>query len=286
MSVELQQPKSRPAVGAQPVVPNNQKGMLDLWAFRHLIAVMVKRDLLGRYRGSMMGFFWTIIKPLGELLLFTFVFSVILKVKFGAIGGTSNFALYLMAGLLPFGAVSESLGRCTSVMAENPNLVKRVVFPLEVLPLSLVASAMISEVIGISLLVGIAAIMGYPPHATIAFVPLVLFSQFLFITGLSWLLSGLGVYLPDLRHIMPLALQAWMYCSPIVYPASSLPQNFKFLLWVNPIGGIVTDFRRILLEGNLPDWQIYGVYTAIGVAAWFFGFFFFSKAKRSFADVM
>jgi lipopolysaccharide transport system permease protein len=287
MSVDLQQrPRTLVAAADKPFVANNQKGMADLWQFRHLIAVMVKRDLLGRYRGSVMGLFWTILNPLGQLLLYTFVFSVILKVRFGVSGGTTNFALYLMAGLLPFTAIAESLMRAVSVIAEHPNLVKRVVFPLEILSFSVVCSALISECVGIAILIVIAACMGYWPHATIVFLPLILASQFLFVAGFSWLLASLGVYLTDLRHIMPLALSMWMYSSPIVYPASALPENFKFLLWINPVAGIVDDTRRVLLEGRMPDWQTFATYTGIGIAFWFFGYFFFNKAKRSFADVM
>jgi len=258
-------------------------GLLDM---NDLIVLMVKRDLLGQYRGSIMGFFWTIINPLGHLLLYTFVFSIILKVRLGTNASVSNFALYLMAGLLPWGAVSETLNRASGLLLEQPNLVKRVVFPLEILPLSVTISAAISQLIGSVILIIIAAIMGYPPKAVIVALPLILAAQFLFVGGLSWLLGSLGVYVQDLRHMISLVLSAWMYATPIVYPATSLPNKLHFLLWINPIAGMVSDYRRVLLEGKLPDWPMFCAYTAFALLFWFGGYYFFNKTKRSFADVM
>jgi lipopolysaccharide transport system permease protein len=261
-------------------------GMLDLWSMRHLTAIMVKRDLLGRYKGSIMGFFWTIINPLGHMLLYTFVFSIILKVRFGGDASTTNFALYLMAGLLPWGALAESLTRCTTSVVEQPNLVKRVVFPLEILPLAVVVSSMLSEIIGTGILACVNGVMTHTVHWTILFVPLIWASQFMFITGLAWLLGSLGVYLQDLKHMMSLLLSTWMYASPIVYPASSFPPHLQWMIWINPMAGIVTDYRRVVLEGKLPDWSMFACYTTIAVIVWFAGYYFFKKTKRSFADVL
>lgn len=263
-----------------------QPGMLGLWSMRHLTAIMVKRDLLGKYKGSMMGFFWTIINPLGHLLLYTFVFSIILKVRFGGDASTSNFALYLMAGLLPWGAFSESLNRASTSVVEQPNLVKRVVFPLEILPLAVVISSMLSEFIGTAILAVVAAVLTQQFHWTVVFLPLIWCSQFMFITGLSWLLGSLGVYLQDLKHMMSLLLSTWMYASPIVYPASSFPPHLQFMVWINPMAGIVTDYRRVLLEGHPPDWPLFASYTIFASVVWFAGYYFFKKTKRSFADVL
>jgi len=260
--------------------------MLGMWSLRHLILLMVKRDLLGRYKGSLIGFFWTIINPLGHLLLYTFVFSIILKVKFGGDGSTGNFALYLMAGLLPWVALSESLSRATTSITEQPNLVKRVVFPLQILPLSVVLSSLTSGLVGLSVLVVLAAVFGGGIKATVLFLPLILLSQFLFMSGLSWLLASLGVYLHDLKHMMALSLSIWMYMTPIVYPSSAFPAKLQWMLWLNPMAGIVTDYRNILLKGVQPDWPMYAMYTITALALWFAGYYFFSKTKRTFADVV
>lgn len=275
-----------PAEATSRIAANNSRSMFDLWSMRHLIGVMVKRDLVGRYKGSVMGFFWTIINPLGHLLLYTFVFSVILKVKFGVEGGTGNFAMYLMAGMLPWGGLAESLQRATTAITEQPNLVKRVVFPLEVLPLAVSVSSLISVVVGIVLLLIVSTVMTHTFHWTVVFLPLIMLSQFIFVTGVSWLLSSLGVYLHDLRHMISLTLSIWMYATPIVYPATAFPPKIQFLVWANPMAGIVTDFRRVMLEGKPPDWPMFALYTTVALVTWCVGYYFFCKTKRSFADVV
>ena len=263
-----------------------RSGMMGLWDLRQLISIMVRRDLLGRYRGSMMGAFWTVINPVGHLLLYTFVFSIILKVRFGTDASTSNFALYLMAGLLPWGALSESLLRATTAILEQPNLVKRVVFPLEILPFVCVISSFLSELVSVAVLVVASSIYTHTVHWTLVFLPLIMLSQLAFTAGVSWLLASLGVYIQDIRHVISLALSVWMYATPIVYPASAFPAKLHFLTWVNPIAGIVTDYRRILLEGLPPVWTSYAYYTAVALTVWCIGYWFFHKTKRSFADVM
>jgi lipopolysaccharide transport system permease protein len=265
--------------------PEKEQGG-GLWERRDLIGLMVHRDFIGRYRGSLLGAFWPFINPVGHLILYTFLFSVVLKVKFGADGSTGNFALYLMSGLLPWSCLSESLSRSTTVILESPNLVKRVVFPVQILPFVLVVSSLLSELVAFSVLFVATAICMHTVNVTILFLPIILLSQVLFTAGLSWMLASVGVFVRDFRHIMALALSAWMYTTPIVYPASSLPERLKFLLWVNPMAGIVTDYRRVLLEGKPPDWPVYAAYTAVAVIAYVVGLTFFQRTKKTFADVI
>lgn len=247
---------------------------------------MVHRDLMGRYKGSIMGAFWPVINPLGHLLLYTFVFNVILSVRFGQDGSTANFALYLMTGLVPWGAFSEAIARAPATILEVPNLVKKVVFPLEILPLGVVISSILSQSVGVALLIVTTLLYQHTIHWTILFLPVILFSQLLFTLGLSWFLCALGVYIRDLQHMIALALSAWMYATPIVYPASKFPANLKLLVLANPLAGVVTDYRHVILEGVPPDWSTYAIYTTMGVVACFVGFTFFQKTRPSFADVM
>lgn len=257
-----------------------------IWGNRNLLMLMVHRDFIGRYKGSLLGAFWPLINPLGHLVLYTFLFSIVLKVKFGNDPSTGNFALYLMAGLLPWGCLAESLARSTTVILESPNLVKKVVFPLEILPIVLVVSSFFSELVAFVILIAATLLCIGHLNATIICLPVIIASQLLFTAGLSCLLASLGVYIRDFRHVMSLALSAWMYATPIVYPASALPQNLKFLVWLNPMAGIVTDYRRVLLEGRWPDWTLYLSYTAVAVVAWCVGYTFFIKTKKTFADIM
>ncbi len=261
-------------------------GLSELWNQRHLLALMVKRDCLGRYKGSLLGLLWPLINPLGHLVLYTFLFCIVLKVKLGTNDSTSNFALYLMAGLLPWGAFSESLARSSTVILEHPNLVKRVVFPLQILPLVNVLSALFTEAIAFTILLAGVLIYkhGLPP--TLLFLPLIVLSQCLLTAGISWFVASLSVYIRDIRHLMALGLSAWMYGTPIVYPATALPEKIQFILWLNPMAGIVMDYRRVVLEGLAPDWQHYAVYTAMALVVSFLGFKFFEGTKKSFADVM
>jgi lipopolysaccharide transport system permease protein len=266
--------------------PSVLQEMCGLWNLRDLIGIMVHRDLLGRYKGSLMGAFWPVINPLGHLLLYTFVFNLVLHVRFGSDPSTANFALYLMTGLLPWGAFSEAIARSPICILAAPNLVKRVVFPTEILPLVVVISSALSQILALTILIIAAIVYTHALPTALIYLPLVLFSQILFTAGLAWLLSSLGVFVRDLGHAISLGLSVWMYATPIVYPATSLPDNFKFLLWINPMAGIVADYRRILLQNLPPDWTAFAVYSAVAVAIWFLGFAFFAKTKRSFADVM
>lgn len=265
---------------------NVLKGLKGLWAHRHLIGVMVHRDFIGRYKGSLLGAFWPLLNPLGHMVLYTFLFSVVLEIRFGSDPSTSNFAIYLMTGLLPFTVFSEALARSTTVVLESPNLVNRVVFPLEILPVVLTISSLLSAAISFVLVVS--AVLIYFGHlsATVLFLPLILLSQIILTAGITWILASIGVFIRDLSHIISLALSAWMYATPIVYPASKMPQNFKFLLYVNPLSGIITDYRRILLQGVPPDWTSYACYTTVALVVFMAGFAFFYKTKKSFADVM
>lgn len=261
-------------------------GLQELWQQRHLLQLMVKRDCLGRYKGSLLGLLWPLVNPFGHLLLYTFLFSVVLKVKFGTSGSTSNFALYLMAGLLPWGAFAEALAHSSTVVLEHPNLVKKVVFPLQILPLVTVLSALVTEGIAFTILLAGVLFYSHGLPISILYLPLIVLSQVLLTSGIAWLVASLSVYIRDIRHLMALSLSAWMYGTPIVYPATALPENIQFVLWLNPMAGIVLDYRRVVLEGLAPDWQHYGTYTTMALVVCIIGFKFFEGTKKSFADVM
>jgi lipopolysaccharide transport system permease protein len=260
--------------------------MLDLWKYRDLTRMMIGRDLVGKYKGSMLGLIWPVLNPVGHLLLYTFVFSIVLKVRFGHDGSTTNFAIYLMTGLTAWLAFAECLTRASTAILEVPNLVKRVVFPLEILPLVIVISSAFTASISFLVLALGATIYTGAIHSTLLFIPLILASQLLFTGGMCWLAASIGVFIQDLRHFMSLGLSVWMYGTPIVYPATAFPANLKFLGWVNPMAGIIGDYRRVIIEGLPPDWSIYAYYTLVGATLWVAGYYFFAKTKQSFADVM
>lgn len=261
-------------------------GLLNLWNLRSLIKLMVERDFVGRYKGSLLGALWPVLNPLGHMILYTFLFGLILKVRFGDSVSTSNFALYLMCGLLPWTAMAEAIASSTTKILEMPNLVKRVVFPLEILPLVNTISAFTSGTIAIALLCIVACFFTKSVPWTLLLIPLILVPQFMFSLGISWLLASLGVFVRDSKHIVALGLSAWMYATPIVYPAEMLPDNLKWILLVNPVAGMIADYRKLIIEGSLPDLGPFLTYFSISVAIFYGGFYFFYKTKKSFADVM
>ncbi len=254
--------------------------------YTSLLAMLAGRDLAVRYRGAFLGGLWALLQPLAMLALYTFVFSIVLRVKMGSDASPHTFALYLMAGLLPWLAISEGLGRSVTAVLDNANLVKKVVFPLEVLPAVPVASALVAQGIGTALLLIAIPALGRPLHATILLVPLLLIPQLLLTLGLAWLVASLGVFVRDLGQFMSLALTTWMFLTPIFYAADAVPAEFRVIFNFNPLVPLVDAFRRVLLEGALPEPASFGLLTAVGAVIFALGLAWYRRCKRLFADVL
>jgi lipopolysaccharide transport system permease protein len=253
---------------------------------RHLIGMMVRRDLSARYRGSVMGVLWAVLTPLAMLALYTFVFSVILQVKFGAGGDTASFALYLFCGMLPWLAFSEGIQRSTTVILENANLVKKVVFPLEILPLNVVLAAVVTQIVGTMVLLIVALAMGVSLSWTWLFAPVLLLPQVALTLGLGWFLASFGVFVRDITQVIGLLLTAGMFVTPIMYPASMIPAQFQWWLAVNPLAALIQAYRRVFLEGGLPPLSSLLALTLVGGLVGLFGYAWFVKTKNGFADVL
>lgn len=259
-------------------------GWLSLFAHRELIASWTQRDLASRYRGSYLGSAWSILNPLFSLALYTFVFSVIMKIRFGE-QGHGSFAIYLMCGLLPWIAISEALTRSTSVVPANQNLVKKVVFPLETLPVSLVASSIINQLIGlVILLVAVGFFVGL--KLTWLWLPIILLVQAGLMLGTCWFLASLGVFVRDIAQAIGLVLNVWMYMTPIVYPASMVPENFRWLLALNPVAFLVEAYRAVILDGRLPDMATFMANAFLAFVVMALGYAWFARTKPAFADVL
>lgn len=251
---------------------------------RHSIKYLVLRDLKGRYAGSMMGFFWTVVNPIITLLVFTFLFSIVLKVRFGPEGGTANFALYLFCGLLPWLAFQEAVVRSTTVIIDNANLVKKVVFPPKVLPIYLAISSFIIELVGLGILVAAALLLTGKLSIYIVFFPLLALLQLVFTLGVSWILACINVFFRDVAHIVGVFLTVWMYSTPIVYPAEIVPPNFKALMAINPMSHLVVSYRDIFLNGKPPEAVGMIILAAAAVAAFAAGYKIFTAAAPTFSD--
>jgi lipopolysaccharide transport system permease protein len=251
-----------------------------------LIRTMVRRDLLGRYRGSFAGVLWSILNPLLLMATYYFVFGVVLRARFGGDPSREGFVLYFLAGMLPWLPFSEAVGRAPGVLLEHGNFIKKLVFPVETLPLVLVSSGLVLQGFAIVIfLLGLLLFRGaIPPSAM--WLPALLLPQVLLTAGLCWLFAALGLLFRDLGQISGYFLTLWFFLTPICYPEESLPEAALPYMALNPFFLLVRAYRNILLLGQAPDFQALGVLMATGIAAFLGGHALFHRLRRSFADLL
>jgi len=269
------------AVGRAFVYP-----FLTLWRNRGLIRVMVRRDVLGRYRGSFGGSFWTVINPLLLMLTYYFVFGVVLQSRFPGDPSRAGFVLYFLAGMLPWLALSEAAGRAPSVLLEHRNFVKKLVFAVETLPVNLVAAGLVSEFFAVVLYCGFLLALRHSLPATVLWLPVLLIPQILLTLGLSWFLAALGAFVRDLGQVIGFLLTIWFFVTPICYPEGSLPKGAAALLTKNPLYVLVRGYRAIFLENRAPEFGPLWKLAVVALAALIVGHACFYKLRRSFADVL
>lgn len=251
-----------------------------------LIGSLARRELVARYKGSVLGIVWAIITPVVMIAIFTFIFAGIFKARFGARGTPWDYALYLFCGLLPWTMFQETLQNSSTTIVKHANLVKRVVFPLETLPVAQALSSLGNQMFGTLALVVATVIVSHELHATILWLPVLLVPQLIFTLGAAWLVASLGVFWRDIAQGITLVLMAWMYLTPIIYPESIVPERYRPFINLNPFTALVRSYRRIFLEGAAPDWPSLAYFTAIAVVLFIFGYWWFAKTRRNFADVI
>lgn len=255
-------------------------------ANHRLIRSMARRDILARYRGSFGDLFWTILNPLLLMATYFFVFGVVLRTRFGADQSSTGFALYFLAGMLPWLAFSEPAGRAPHVILEHRNFVKKLIFPLDILPVNQVLAGLVTELFAAAVFIAaLVAIRHYFP-ASVIWLPVLLVPQLLFTLGLCWFLAGLGVFVRDLGQIIGFLLTLWFFITPICYPESSLPANAVALLRKNPMFVLVRAYRAIFLENHAPELFPMLKLWGVAVAVFLFGYAWFYKLRRSFADII
>jgi lipopolysaccharide transport system permease protein len=260
--------------------------VLTIWRHRALIRTMVRRDILGRYRGSFGGALWTVVNPLLLMLTYFFVFGVVLRTRAPNDPSRSGFALYFLAGMLPWLAVSEAAGRAPTVMLEYRSFVKKLVFPVETLPVNLVVSGLVSEIFGVALfLAGFYLAHGFV-YASVVWLPLLLVPQILLTVGLCWFLAALGVFVRDLAQVNGFLLTLWFFLTPICYPETSLPGPALRILAKNPMFVLVRGYRAALLEGRAPDFSPFWKLCVISAVIFILGHAWFYKLRKSFADII
>lgn len=259
----------------------------SLWRNRSLIKALVKREVVGRYQGSFLGILWSFFNPVFMLAVYTFVFSIVFKARWNA-GSDSKteFALVLFAGLMVFNLFSDCINRAPGLILSNANYVKKVVFPLEILPWVVLGSALFHALISLCVWLFFYTLFIGIPHATIFLVPLIIVPVIFLVMGFSWALSSLGVYLRDVSQLIGILTTVLMFLSPIFYPISALPQQYQPFLLLNPLTVPIEQVRQVLMWNEQPDWLMYGAFLlATSFIAWL-GFAWFQKTRKGFADVL
>jgi lipopolysaccharide transport system permease protein len=260
----------------------------NLWKNRELWWRLTEREVLGRYRGSLLGIGWSFITPLAMLAVYTFVFSQVFKARWGGLeqAGPLGFAVNLFAGLIVFNLFSECVSKAPGLVVGNPNYVKKVVFPLEVLGSVAVGSAVFHAITSLVILLVFELIAFHHLPITLLWLPLVWLPLVLGSLACTWLLSAAGVFLRDIGQLIGVALNMLMFLSPIFFPVSALPPKWQPFLALNPLAQTIEQTRRITLESCNPDWGYVVLGTLITVLACEICFRAFQKSKRAFADVL
>ena len=251
-----------------------------------LIRSLARRELVARYKGSVLGIVWAIVTPVVMIAIFTFIFAGIFNARFGPRGTPWDYALYLFCGLLPWTMFQETLQQSSTTIVTHANLVKRVVFPLETLPVAQALSSLGNQMFGMLALVVASVIVRHELHVTILWLPALLVPQLIFTLGAAWLVASLGVFLRDIAQGITLVLMAWMYLTPIIYPESIVPERYRPFINANPFTPLVRSYRRIFLEGLPPDWPSLAYFALLAIVLFVFGYWWFAKSRRNFADVI
>jgi lipopolysaccharide transport system permease protein len=262
---------------------------LSLWKNRELIKKMVKRDVIGRYRGSALGLLWSFFNPVFMLIVYTFVFSEIFKSRWGgasASGSKTEFAVVLFVGLIVQGLFSEILNRAPTLILANVNYVKRVVFPLELLPVITLGATLFHSLVSVGVLLTAFVLFNGYLQWTIFLLPFVILPLLILALGLAWILSALGVFLRDIGQTIAIITMVLTFLAPVFYPMSAVPERFRPYMMANPLTFIIEQARDVLIWGNQPNWLGLGIYTAISIVVAWIGYIFFQKIRKGFSDVL
>ena len=262
------------------------------WAIKlNLLSTLVRRDLEARYKGSILGNLWPLLNQLAQLLIFTYVFSIVLQVKLDIQGiATDNklaFGLWLFAGLLPWLAFTNGLTQAATSVVGQPNLVKKVVFPLGLLPLVPICSAFIESTFGLMALMVFVALLAPGLPATIWLLPLVWIPQLLLTAGLGYFTAGLTVFLRDIPQSLGVILNLWFYATPIVYPAVKIPEAWRvWVFWLNPITALAETYRDMILGGKVQHWGELATAAIVSIVVFYGGLWVYRRLRPAFADVL
>jgi len=263
----------------------------NLWRNRHLIVQMTKREVLRLYKGSIIGLAWAFFNPVFMLAVYTVIFSVVFKARWGSdrFDGDENklqFAVVIFVGMIVLGLVSDALNRAPGLILSNVNYVKKVVFPIEILPVVAMGTAFFHSLISLSVLLAALVFFNGYLNWTVVFIPLILLPLLILSTGLSWILASLGVFLRDVGQVTGVITRMLLFLSPVFYQVTAVPEKFRPIIMANPLTFIIEQAREVLIWGHLPNWLGLGIYTLVATSVAWVGYAWFQKTRKRFADVL
>jgi lipopolysaccharide transport system permease protein len=259
-----------------------------MWTNRHLILQMTKRDVIGRYKGSVMGVMWSFFNPLFLLVIYTFVFSVVFKARWGGSlpESKTQFAILLFVGMIVHSLFAETLNRAPTLVLNNVSYVKKIVFPLEILPVTAIGAALFHAIVSLIVLLVFFAIFNGFVHWTVIFLPVVLLPLLILTLGAAWGLASLGVFLRDVAQPIGLVMTVLLFASPVFYPITALPERVRPWIMLNPLTFIIEQARAVLVFGVMPSWGGLGVYSMVSILIAWVGYTWFQKTRKGFANVL
>jgi lipopolysaccharide transport system permease protein len=276
-------------MNANRAFPTSPAAMVgSLAEYRDLLGQLVHRDVVGRYRGSILGLAWSFFNPILMLSVYTFVFSFVFRTRWGADVGAAqtSFAVLLFVGMIIHALFSEVANRAPTLILANVNYVKRVVFPLDILAWVAVGSALFHAAISIGVLLVVQLAFHHTLPWTIVLFPVLLLPFIALILGIAWFLAATGVYVRDIAQTIGIITMVMLFLSPVFYPLSALPPRLQIAFYFNPLTFMIEESRKVLIYGELPNWAGLAVYAAIALAIAWCGFWWFQKTRRGFADVL
>lgn len=254
---------------------------------RGLIGSLIQREVVGRYRGSALGLLWSFFNPIFMLVVYTFVFSVVFKSRWpGGTESKTEFALVLFAGLMIFNFFAECINRAPTLILANVNYVKKVVFPLEILPCVAIGSALFHLLISLCVWICFYVIFYGMPPPTLLLFPVVVLPLAVMVLGLSWFLAALGVYLRDVAQFIGIVTTVLMFLSPVFYSPAVLPEQYRVFLHLSPLTAIIEQARNVLFWGASINWITWGLYSVVAVLIAILGYAWFQRTRKGFADVL
>lgn len=249
-----------------------------IYNYRELLKNNVKKEIRGRYKNSVLGVLWTFLNPLLQLAVYATIFPLILK------STQPYYVIFVCVGLIPWTFFSTSIAQSSFTVISNGNIVKKVYFPREILPISVITSGMVNFVI--STIIILIFCFGYGLGVTwhIVFYPIILLIQYILLLGISFILSAVTVYFRDLEHFVQIALQVLFYATPIVYDVNTIPESFKFIMKLNPMAHIITGYRDIFYNQKIPDFKNLGILFILSLVFCILGYIIFNKLQKKFAE--